>query len=76
MRCRLRVLLKSGFPRGFELLLMFALASADNRGKHLKFGALGKLQHLIDDLIDGLLLYLSAADRAVRNAIRAYISRR
>ena len=58
----------SGLPGGFELLLVLALASSDHGSQHLELGALRQFHYLIDYLVNGLLLYLSAADGAVRDS--------
>ena len=51
-----------------EEFCVFTLAGAHHRGHHLYARALGQRQHLIDDLIDGLLANLLAAHGAVRHA--------
>ena len=58
---------KTGFPGGLELFLMLALPSPDHRRKHLDAALFRQSQHLIHDLVDGLLLDLPAADRAMRD---------
>ena len=51
-----------------EDLGVLALLAPDHRGHDLDPGGLGQLQHLVDDLVDGLLFDLLAAYRAVGGA--------
>ena len=51
-----------------EQVDVFTLAAADHRGQHLDPGALGHLQHPVDDLLRGLPGDRAAALRAVRPA--------
>ena len=52
----------------FKNLLVFALSCPDNGGQNLNTGPLRKLQHLIGDLVDGLLADLPAAFGTVGDA--------
>ena len=56
------------FACGFKLLCVLALSSTDNGGKYLYLCALRERGYLVNYLVNGLLLYLSAADGAVGNA--------
>ena len=47
---------------------VFALFAPDDRRHDLDAGGLRELKHLVDDLVDGLLLDLLAADRTVGGA--------
>ena len=58
---------KAALARRLKLLLVLALPAAHHRRQNLNFRALRHLHHPVDDLIDGLLADLSAADRAVRH---------
>ena len=51
-----------------EQVDVLALAAADHRGQHLEPGALGHLQHPVDDLLRGLPADRPPAHRAVRPA--------
>ena len=53
---------------GVELLHMLALSPAHHRGQHLQLCLLRQRQHLVHNLVDGLLLNLPAADGAVGDA--------
>ena len=52
----------------FEEVGEFAFAGPHHRRQHLKAGAFGHDQHLVDDLLRGLPLDRAVADRAVRAA--------
>ncbi|MPM10219.1 hypothetical protein SDC9_56547 [bioreactor metagenome] len=56
------------FARVLEHLGVLALAGAHHRGKNLNACALGEHHHLVNDLVNGLLLDLPAAFRAVGSA--------
>ena len=58
----------SRFSCTVKLLDVFALASSYDRGKYLDFCTLRKSKNAVNYLVDGLLLYLTSTDRAVRNA--------
>ena len=51
-----------------QQLLVGALLAPHHRGHDLDAGGLGQRHHLIDDLVDGLLFDLLAADGAVGGA--------
>ena len=51
-----------------EQLVVLALAPAHDRRQHLEPGALGELEHAVDDLLRGLAGDRRAAVRAVRHA--------
>ena len=52
--------------RAFEFLDELTLFTACNRCHDLNSGALGQLEHAVNDVVNGLPRYLSAADRAMR----------
>ena len=51
-----------------EQAVVLALAAAHHRGEHLEAGALGQLEHAVDDLLRRLARDHAAAVRAVRDA--------
>jgi hypothetical protein len=55
-------------PGVLKHLEVFPLPGPHHRGERLDARALGQLQHLVDDLVDGLLFDLLAAHRAVGGA--------
>ena len=59
-----------------QQLLVGALLAPHHRGHDLDAGGLGQGHHLVDDLVDGLLLDLLAALGAVGGAHRAQRRRR
>ena len=59
---------KAGTPGRLELLHMLALAAPHHRRQNLDAGLLRQGEHLVHNLVDGLLLDLPAADGAVGNA--------
>ena len=58
----------AGLPGVLKDLGVLPLPGADHRGQDLDAAALRQLQHLVDDLVDGLLADLLAADGAVGGA--------
>lgn len=59
-----------------QQLLVGALLAPHHRGHDLDAGGLGQGHHLVDDLVDGLLLDLLAALGAVGVPTRAHSRRR
>ena len=59
---------KTAFSCGIKLFYIFAFSAPDDGSHKLDFGAFRKFQHLVNNLVDGLLFYLSSADRAMGNA--------
>ena len=59
---------KARLARAVEHLLVFALSAAHNGRKQLDLAACLIRQHLVHNLVNGLLADLSAANRAVRHA--------
>ena len=59
---------KARFHTSFQFLCMLALSASYKGCEHLYLCTLFKRHHLINYLIDSLVLYLPAADRTVRNA--------
>lgn len=59
-----------------QQLLVGALLATHHRGHDLDAGGLGQGHHLVDDLVDGLLLDLLAALGAVGVPTRAHSRRR
>ena len=59
---------KAGFPRGLKLLLVLALAAPHHRRQNLDAGLFRQGEHLVHNLVDGLLLDFPAADGAVGDA--------
>ena len=58
----------AGFPGVLKDFGVLALLAPDDGGEHLDAGGLGEGHHLVDDLVDGLLLDLLAALGAVGGA--------
>ena len=54
--------------RTFEFLDELTLFAARNRCHDLNSGALGQLEHAVNDIVNSLPRYLPAADGTVRNA--------
>ena len=59
---------KARFHTSFQFLCMLALSASYKGCEHLYLCTLFKRHHLINYLVDGLVLYLSAADRTMRYA--------
>ena len=51
----------------FEFFDKLTLFAARNRRHDLNFSALGQLEHAVNDIVNSLPRYLSAADGTVRN---------